>query len=312
MQVSDLGNHSIGLIFPGQGSQVVGMGQALSATSSSAREALEEANSVLGVDLTDLMFNGPVETLNDTYNAQPAILAMSIAALRALEEQSGPLSPVVAAGHSLGEFTALVAAGSLPYAEALTLVRDRGRLMAEAGTTRPGGMAAVLGVDEPTLVAVCEEASAHGVINVANDNCPGQIVISGEVAALEVAMELAKAAGAKRVARLPVSIASHSPLMAESSIAFKALSDAIDFSAPAFPIIGNVSGESVTTVEGIRAELEHHVERPVKWTTSVQAMTAIGVDLFVELGPGNVLAALVKRIDRSVPTIGLAELGIGS
>ena len=252
------------LVFPGQGSQVVGMGKELADVSPGARAALDEADEVLGTDLSRLMFEGPPEELNDTYNAQPAILAMSIAALRAVEERYGSLTPLVAAGHSLGEFTALVAAGSIDYADALTLVRERGRLMAEAGTTRPGGMAAVLGLDEPTLRAVCTEASDAGIINVANDNCPGQIVISGEVKALEKAMELAKSAGAKRVARLPVSIASHSPLMETSSIAFKALTDAIAFREPAYPIVGNVSGAPVRTVEDIRAELEHHVERPVE------------------------------------------------
>jgi [acyl-carrier-protein] S-malonyltransferase len=310
MSVQEVLGTGVALVFPGQGSQVVGMGKELADTSAAAKAAIDEADEVLRTSLSTLMFEGPAETLNDTYNAQPAILAMSIAALRAIEERHGPLSPVVAAGHSLGEFTALVAAGSLPYREALTLVRERGRLMAEAGTTRPGGMAAVLGLDEPTLRAVCTEASDAGLINVANDNCPGQIVISGEVKALEKAMELAKSAGAKRVARLPVSIASHSPLMEETSLAFKALTDAIDFQAPAYPIVGNVSGAPITTVDEIRTELEHHVERPVKWTDSVQTMVGLGAQTFVEIGPGTVLAGLIKRIDRGVKTAGLGDLGL--
>ncbi len=234
--------------------------------------------------------------------------------MRALDEHAestGALvTPIVAAGHSLGQFTALVAAGSLGFTETLTLVRERGRLMAEAGTARPGGMAAVLGLEEAELVAVCAEASSEGIINVANANCPGQIVISGEVGALERAMELAKAAGAKRVARLPVSIASHSPLMEDVSRQLKALTDALPIQDPAFPIVGNVSARPLTTAAEIRADLEHHVERPVNWTGSVQAMIALGADTFVELGPGTVLAGLIKRIDRGVKTVGMTELGL--
>lgn len=308
-----LGNQ-VAFVFPGQGSQAVGMGQTLYERSAAARATIDEADDVLGTNLSALMREGPVETLNDTYNAQPALLTLSVAALRALEEmaaqQGGPVTPVVAAGHSLGQFTALVAAGSLPFTETLSLVRERGRLMAEAGTARPGGMAAVLGLDEPALVEVCRQASSAGIINVANANCPGQIVISGEVAALERAMELAKEAGAKRVARLPVSIASHSPLMADVSRQLKLLTDALPIEDPAFPIVGNVSAQPVTTAAGIRDELEHHVERPVNWTGSVEAMVAVGADTFVELGPGTVLAGLIRRIDRSVRTVGMGDVGL--
>lgn len=307
------GSH-VGFVFPGQGSQVVGMGQDLYARSTAAKDTFDEANDILGTNLSDLAFNGPADELNDTYNAQSAILTTSVAALRALNERAGAdgttITPMVAAGHSLGEFTALIAAGSLPFADTLRLVRERGRLMAAAGTERPGGMAAVLGLDDETLRTVCEDASDAGIINVANANCPGQIVISGEVVALEKAMELAKAAGAKRVARLPVSIASHSPLMADVSRQLKAITDSLPFAAPAFPIIGNVSASPIRTVEDIHAELEHHVERPVNWTASVQAMVSMGADTFVELGAGTVLAGLIKRIDRSVRTLGMADLGL--
>lgn len=305
---------NVAFIFPGQGSQVVGMGQALYESSPAARAIIDEADQVLGTSLSMLAFEGPVEELNDTYNAQSAILTVSVAALAALNEAAAGLgetiTPKVAAGHSLGEFTALVAAGSLGFADTLRLVRERGRLMAEAGNVRPGGMAAVLGLEEPALVAVCEEASSEGIINVANANCPGQIVISGEVAALERAMELAKTAGAKRVARLPVSIASHSPLMEDVSRQLKTLTAAADFQDPAFPIVGNVTAKPVTSVEEIHAELEHHVERPVNWTGSVQEMIALGADTFVELGPGTVLAGLIKRIDRNVKTVSMADLGL--
>lgn len=305
---------NVAFVFPGQGSQVVGMGRDLHERSVAARATIEEADDVLGSPLSALMFDGPAEVLNDTYNAQAAILTVSVAALRALHERAAgegeAVTPIVVAGHSLGQFTAMVAAGSLPFAETLTLVRERGRLMAEAGTARPGGMAAVLGLDEEALVAVCAEASSEGIINVANANCPGQIVISGEGAALERAMELAKEAGAKRVARLPVSIASHSPLMEEVSRDLNALTDALPFQDPACPIVGNVSARPITTVEDIRAELRHHVERPVNWTGSVQAMVSLGADTFVELGPGTVLAGLIKRIDRGVKTVSMTDLGL--
>ncbi len=314
MTLAELAGAKIGYVFPGQGSQVVGMGKDLYEKSPAARATIDEANEILGTDFSALMFDGPAEELNDTFNAQPALLTVSIAALRALIEQAGDegvsLQPVVAAGHSLGEFTALVAAGSLHFPDMLRVVRERGRLMAAAGTERPGGMAAVLGLDDETLRGVCEEASVAGIINVANANCPGQIVISGEVAALEQAMEGAKAAGARRVARLPVSIASHSPLMEDVSRQLKAITDELPWQTPAYPIVGNVSAQPITTVDEIRAELEHHVERPVNWTASVETMIGLGADTFVELGAGNVLAGLIKRIDRSVPTRGLAELGL--
>jgi len=290
------------------------MGRELYARSAAARATIDEADTVLDAPLSTLMFEGPAEDLNDTYNAQPALLTVSIAALRALDERAategGRVTPMVAAGHSLGQFTALVAAGSLPFVETLALVRERGRMMAEAGMARPGGMAAVLGLDEPALTGVCERASGAGIVTVANANCPGQIVISGEVAALEQAMALAKEAGAKRVARLPVSIASHSPLMEDVSRQLKALTDALPLQDPAYPIVGNVSAQPVTTAAGIRSELEHHVERPVNWTGSVEAMVALGADTFVELGPGTVLAGLIKRIDRSVRTVSMGDLGL--
>jgi [acyl-carrier-protein] S-malonyltransferase len=291
------------------------MGKDLYDASPAARATFDEADAILGTSLTTLAFEGPAEELNDTYNAQPALLVTSIAALRALDEcgeaEGTPVTPVVMAGHSLGEFTALVASGALGFAETLKLVRERGRLMREAGVARPGGMAAVLGLDEAPLIEVCEQASARGVINVANANCPGQIVISGEVAALEMAMDLAKAAGAKRVARLPVSIASHSPLMAEASRSLEAITDGLSIQDPRVPIVGNVSGMPIRTAGELRAELKHHVERPVNWTGSVQQMIALGAHTFVELGAGNVLAGLIKRIDRTVKTVSVADLGLG-
>jgi [acyl-carrier-protein] S-malonyltransferase len=304
----------VAIVFPGQGSQFVGMGRALVETSAAAGRVFEQADAALGIPLTTLAFEGPAGELEDTINAQPAILTTSIAALVAIEEQAAALGrrvePVVVAGHSLGEFTALVAAGSLEFEEALRLVRERGRLMKEAGQERPGGMAAVLGLDDAVLDAVVAEASSEGIVVVANANCPGQTVISGEVGALTRAIELAKERGAKRVARLAISIASHSPLMTRAAAQLTELIDRVPFRAPRVPIVGNVSGRAITTVEEIRQELAHHVERPVNWTRSVQEMVALGATTFVEVGPGQALTGLIKRIDRNVRTLGPADLGL--
>ncbi|CAA9541022.1 MAG: Malonyl CoA-acyl carrier protein transacylase [uncultured Thermomicrobiales bacterium] len=307
----------LAFVFPGQGSQAVGMGRVLSESSSAARETLREADEVLGIPLSRLLFEGPAAELDDTFNAQPALLTVSVASLRALHERADaegvPLTPLVVAGHSLGQFSALVGAGVIDFSDALHLVRERGRLMKEAGERRPGGMAAVIGLDDERLAEICREAASEGIINVANLNCPGQTVISGEVAALERAMDLAKAAGARRVARLPVSIAAHSPLMQDVSPRLTDRIDALPFREPTIPVVGNVSGEPITSVAGLREELAYHVERPVQWTTSIQAMVGLGATTFVELEPGQVLAGLIKRIDRAVTTIGAgALLGAGT
>ncbi|MGC4105679.1 MAG: ACP S-malonyltransferase [Thermomicrobiales bacterium] len=309
-QLSELLGASFAVIYPGQGSQVVGMGDDLLASSEAARDLYAAADQILGAPLSQIMHEGPDDVLADTFNAQPALLTHSIAAWQAAETllAAEGLRPSMTAGHSLGEFTSLVTADVLDFPTALTLVRERGRLMKEAGEKRPGGMAAILGLDDDALIAVCAEASSEGIINVANANCPGQTVISGEVVALEKAMELAKAAGAKRAQRLNVSIASHSPLMADVSAELNRLLDNIDLRDPQFPVIGNTTGEPITTADGVRAELRHQVELPVQWTTSVRTMVDAGVQTFVELGAGAVLAGLIKRIDRNVKTVSLADL----
>jgi len=299
-------------IFPGQGSQTVGMGKDLVATSPAAKAIFDRADAHLGFSLSELAFEGPADVLEDTYNAQPALLTHGIALLEALKERAAAdgvgIEPIMTAGHSLGEFTALVASGVLDFDEALTLVRERGRLMKAAGTERPGGMAAVLGLSDEQLEEVVAAASSEGIVNIANANCPGQTVISGEVAALLRAMDLAKEAGARRVARLGVSIASHSPLMAEVSQQLGVLIGNIALREPQVPIVGNTTGEVITTVAGIREELAHHVERPVNWTKSVRTMVDAGVTTFIELGAGNVLGGLIKRIDRDVKTVGFRDL----
>lgn len=304
----------VALVFPGQGSQFVGMGKALYEASVSAKRVFDQADETLGFPLSRLCFHGPADELEDTINAQPAILTVSIAALEALKERLAEaghrIEPTVVAGHSLGEFTALVAAGVMDFPSGLTLVRERGRLMKEAGQVSPGGMAAVIGLDAETLSSVCEDAADGEVITVANDNCPGQTVISGEIAALLRAMELAKEAGAKRVARLGISIASHSPLMARASAGLGDVLGRLPLLAPQIPVVGNVTGLPMLSVDDVRQELAHHVERPVNWTRSVMEMVNGGTTTFIEVGPGQVLSGLIRRINRDVTTLSLSDLGL--
>ena len=290
---------STAFVFPGQGSQVVGMGRAFAEASPSARAAFEEADELLHFRLSALCWDGPDESLTDTVNAQPALYVCSLAALRAFEERIGGYAPACMAGHSLGELTALTAAGAMEFDDGLLLVRERGRLMKAAGQASPGGMAAILNLDVPILDEVCTEAvaAAGGVVQVANDNCPGQVVISGSDAALEKAIELAKARGARRALRLPVSIAAHSPLMQSAAGRFKEAVDAVPFLEPAIPVIGNVRALPLTDGAAIRAELPAQLTSPVRWTESVRHMLGLGVTTFVELGAKDVLTGLLKRIE---------------
>jgi len=290
------------------------MASQLAAASPAARQVVAEADDLLGFSLSSLMWEGPAERLEDTINAQPAILVASVAAMAAIgeraAEQGKSLVPTVVAGHSLGEFSALAAIGVLSLGDAIRLVRERGRLMKEAGEIAPGGMAAVLGLDDDVLAGVCAEAAEGQVIVVANSNCPGQTVISGEVAALERAMELAKAKGAKRVTRLGVSIAAHSPLMAEANRQFGEHIATVAIAEPIAPVIANATAKPLSTADAIRAELIAHMEGPVLWTATIQEMSALGATTLVEIGPSAVLAGLNKRINRDLPTLGIAELGL--
>jgi len=316
MSFNTLLGDKVAFVFPGQGSQSVGMGKDLYESSPAARAVFTEADDELQICLSRLCFEGPADELEDTYNAQPAILTMSLAALAALKEKAAAMgesvTPLVVAGHSLGEFTALAAADVIDFKSALQLVRERGRLMQEAGRERPGGMAAIVGLDEETLAAVCKASESEGIISIANANCPGQTVISGEIRALLRAMELAKETGARRVARLGVSIASHSPLMSRVSSQLGDLIGKLPMRAPHIPVVGNVTGQAITTVEGVRRELAHHVERPVNWTRSVREMVDEGATTFVEVGPGQVLSGLIRRISRDVKTVSLQDLGLGT
>lgn len=303
-------------VFPGQGSQSVGMGKELTESSDAAREVMEYADDILGFPLSRLCFEGPEEELAETFNSQPAIFAVGIAALRALEEKAESeefnLAPMMVAGHSLGQFTALVAAGVLEFGNALKLVRERGRLMKEAGEANPGGMAAVLGMEDDAVASVVEQAAQGDVLTVANRNCPGQVVVSGEVAALDRFATMAQEAGARRVARLPISIASHSSLMSGATVELNTIFDALTFQPPQMPVVANTTGQRLNTTEEIREELRYHVERGVDWTGTIRTMLDAEIPTFVEIGHGSVLAGLNKRIDRSAKTLGLKDLGLPS
>ncbi|HET7036649.1 MAG TPA: ACP S-malonyltransferase [Thermomicrobiaceae bacterium] len=306
----------IAFVFPGQGSQYVGMGRGLYEASAAARRIFQQADEILGFSLSSLCFDGPAEELDDTINAQPAILTVSLAYLEALRERWHALgesvAPVYVAGHSLGEFTALVAAGAIDFGDALRLVRERGRLMKESGDLRPGGMAAVIGLEREVLEAVCVEAAASGIVVLANDNCPGQSVISGDLGALERAMELARLRGARKAVRLGISIASHSPLMERAGQQFNDLVGRIHLRDPQVPVIANISGQVLTTADDIRREIAHHVVRPVQWTGSVREMLNDGVGTFLEIGPGNVLGGLIKRITSDVEIVSAKDYGLGA
>ncbi len=295
-------------IFPGQGSQQSGMGVGLAQVFPIARQVFERSDQILGYPLSKLAWEGPTEDLDDTVHTQPALLTHSVAALRVFQQHFPGFQPAYVAGHSMGELTALVASGSLDFDSTLRLVQRRGQLMKRAGQIEPGGMAAVLGLEIPTLEAICEQASQDGdTVQVANDNCPGQVVISGHQSALEAAMVLANAAGARRVLRLAVSIASHSPLMASAQQDFNQAVNLAPITDPRIPILGNVTGLPLLTAAKIRSDLQAQLRSRVRWTETIQAMLASGIDTFIELGSGEVLSGLVKRIDRGVNRITLGK-----
>jgi [acyl-carrier-protein] S-malonyltransferase len=274
------------------------MGRDLAAAYPEAQRTFEEADDVLGIALTRLAWDGPESELTATSVAQPAILTHSIAVYRVASERIGVVG--AAAGHSLGEFSAYVAAGALSFADGLLTVRRRGELMQHSGEDRPGTMAAVLGLDDEVVERVCREASAAGGDCVAaNYNAPGQLVISGDVATVERALELARAAGAKRALRLNVSGAFHSPLMAVAEEGLATQLGVATFRVPAFPVISNVTAAAVLDVAEARRLLVRQLTSPVRWTASMRAMLDAGVTRFVEVGPGNVLTGLLRRIERT-------------
>ncbi|MEM7800494.1 MAG: ACP S-malonyltransferase [Chloroflexota bacterium] len=294
----------IAYLFPGQGSHEVGMGQHVYTHYSVAKALFEEADDLMGFKLSTLCFDGPIDQLIDTANQQPALYITSLATLEAMKvEGEGQYpEPDFYAGHSLGEFSALVAAGSFPFADGMRLVRRRSQLMKQAGETTPGKMAAILGLDVEVVESICQETAARTgeIVQIANDNCPGQIVISGSRAGVDAASEALEAAKARRVIALPISIAAHSAIMGEASAEFEALINELEIKIPSKPVIGNMTGLPMITPNEIRAELKAQLTGPVQWTKSMQYLVGQGVDTIYEVGSGDILQKLMKRIDRKV------------
>ncbi len=286
-------------VFPGQGSQWTGMGHDLCTNLPEARAVFEEADSVLGFPLSRLCFEGPEDVLRQTVNAQPAILAVSVAYLRTSPQLRDRPRPSFVAGHSLGEYTALVAADTLSFADALRLARERGRLMQEAGNQTSGGMLAVIGLDEATVQSVCQATG----MEIANINCPGQIAISGPSQALEAATQLAKEKGAQRVVPLPVSGAFHSRLMKPAADGMAQAVSNLQFQDAVIPIVANTTAEPMTSGNALKAELLNQLCHSVLWQKSVERMIKEGALEFVEVGPGQVLTGLIKRISRDAKAI---------
>ena len=298
-------------VFPGQGSQSVGMGQALAAASPAAAAVFAEADEALGTAISRLAWEGPAESLDRTENAQPALLATSIAYLAALRERwaagGADAELAFAAGHSMGQYSALVAAGVLPLAEAVRLVRERGRRMQASGEGRDGAMAAILGLDDARVPELIAEASAAGTFGIANRNAPGQVVVSGERRAIEAGAEIARRLGARKAIVQPVSVAAHSPLMADAAAGMRSVLAGVPFADPHPPLLANADARMLTTGDACRTELVEHLTTGVDWVAAVETMVAAGVTAFVEVGPGRVLTGLIKRIAPDAQSIALDD-----
>lgn len=282
-------------VFPGQGSQTVGMLADLAAAYPAVEETFREASDVLGYDLWQLVSQGPAEELNKTWQTQPALLAASVAIYRVWQQQGGQ-QPALMAGHSLGEYSALVCAGVLNFADAIKLVELRGKLMQEAVPEGTGAMQAIIGLDDAAIAKACEESAQGQVVSPVNFNSPGQVVIAGNKEAVERAGAACKAAGAKRALPLPVSVPSHCALMKPAADKLALTLETITFNAPAVPVINNVDVKAETDADAIRHALIRQLYSPVRWTESVEAMAAQGVTQLIEMGPGKVLTGLTKRI----------------
>ncbi|GIV20276.1 MAG: malonyl CoA-acyl carrier protein transacylase [Armatimonadota bacterium] len=290
------------LVFPGQGSQSPGMGKEFAEAFASAREVYKEADEILGYSLSTLCFEGSEEELRQTLHAQPALFVTSVATWRALGELVD-LKPVCVAGHSVGEYAALVAAGVLEWQDGLRLVKARAQAMQAAAERSPGTMAAVLGLDADAVEAACAEASSAGVVCVANRNCPGQVVISGEVDAVARASDLCKAKGAKRVVPLRVSGAFHSPLMRAAAEQFRETLQKVTFRPPGVPVVANRTADVLSADTDFVALLTEQLLHAVRWEESVRTMWQLGSRLFVELGPGDVLSGLIRRTVAEAQTL---------
>ena len=290
-------------VFPGQGSQFSGMGKDLYTNVPAAKELFEKANEILGFRITDIMFEGTDEELKQTFVTQPAVFLHSVIMAKALGEE---FKPDMVAGHSLGEFSALVAAGALDFEDGLRLVAKRAAAMQQACEAQPSTMAAVLGLDDKVVEDICAEVD--GVVVAANYNCPGQLVISGSIEAVDAACERLKAAGARRALRLPVGGAFHSPLMEPAKVELQAAIEAAPFKTPICPVYQNVDAKPYTDPEQIKANLIAQLTAPVRWTYIVQNMLADGADSFVELGPGAVLQGLIKKVSREADAMSKATL----
>lgn len=298
----------IAFVFPGQGSQTVGMGKDLMERYAVARKTFEEADEALGFSISKMCFEGPEADLRLTFNTQPAILTVSVAAYRVLAEHG--LQPVVAAGHSLGEYSALVASGALAFADAVRLVRKRGQFMQEAVPVGEGGMAAIMGLDSEAIVSICQKVEAESgfAVQAVNFNCPGQIAIAGAAKGVEAAIAALKEAGAKRAVSLPVSAPFHSTLMKPAAERLAAALAEINIGQATFPVISNVSAKPVTDGDTIRDLLVAQAASPVRWIESVEQMGRLGCDLFVEIGPGKVLTGFTKKILKEAETLNVEDL----
>ena len=297
---------SLAFVFPGQGSQSVGMLADLAASEALVEQTFAEASEALGYDLWQKVSEGPIEELNQTHITQPAMLAAGIAVWR-LWLQRGGATPAMLAGHSLGEYTALVAAGALGFADGIRLVAERGRLMQQAVPAGSGAMAAILGLDDAQVVAVCEQAAQGEIVSAVNFNAIGQVVIAGQVAAVERAIALAKEAGAKRAVPLPVSVPSHCALMQPAADELGKLLAGMTVNSPLIPVVNNVDVKQESDPLAIRDALVRQLHSPVRWVETVQSMSVVGVDTLIECGPGKVLVGLNKRIIKEMKVLAIVD-----